>query len=88
MTSHNLVTIDFDSDVVSESHEAETTSKKKCLQKVLEESEVSEVIFRDCNNLEDIDSHIPSESQPLLGSGSDHHETHQVIYNQFPSKSN
>lgn len=83
MTSENLVTIDFDSDIVNCNNGDEISSNNnfKCHQKYLEETEV---IFSDCNNLEDIER-IASESQPLLGGG-DHHDSHQIFYNQFPSE--
>lgn len=78
MTSENLVTIDFDSDVANSDHNADISSIN-CYNR-----ETSEILFSGDNNLEDIER--INESQPLLGGGSDSHDGHQIIYNQFPSK--
>jgi hypothetical protein len=90
MTSEQLVTIDFDSDIVNNSHDEEIVAKNsKSYQKNnIYLNEETEVIFSECNSssLEDIER-IANESQPLLGGGCDQHDTHQIIYNQFPSKS-
>lgn len=86
MTTENLVTIDFDSENVN-SENSGLSPKNKNHQKSHQKNllEDTDVIFSD-NILEDEIERIPNESQPLLGGG-DHHDTHQIIYNQFPSKS-
>jgi hypothetical protein len=85
MTSENLVTIDFDTDSADADQDAEINAKSSFnsaigRQKILEEPE--EIIFSGGDS--NLDEILVSESQPLLGSGD--HETHQIIYNQFPSK--
>ena len=86
MSSENLVNIDIDSDGIHNEHEVEISgnnknSNNRNYQKVL--TEENEIIFSCDNNLDECDR-LPSESQPLLGT--DHHDTNQIIYNQFPSE--
>jgi len=80
MTTENLVTIDFEPELVN-SENAQITPIKNLLKSnqknILDDSDV---IFSDSLD-EDTER---NESQPLLGG--EHHETHQIIYNQFPSK--
>lgn len=74
------MTIDFDCE--NENSENSGLSPTKSHQKInLDETEV---IFSDPNATNSLEDDLPNESQPLLGG--DHHETHQIIYNQFPSK--
>lgn len=79
MTTENLVTIDFEPEPVN-SENAQITPIKNLLKSnqknILDDSDV---IFSDSLD-EDADR---NESQPLLGG--EHHETHQIIYNQFPN---
>lgn len=94
MTSENLVTIDFDSDTVNAGQNEEAGPKNNsynCIRqntKLLEET--AEIVFSgdiDCN-LDEILVNESNESQPLLGGCSTDHDTHQIVYNQFPSKFN
>jgi hypothetical protein len=77
MTTENLVTIDFDSELVNNNNEIDENSEKN--QEIDLTSEI--VLFGDNSNLEDVDS-LQNESQPLLGG--DHHD--HITYNQFPGK--
>lgn len=91
MSVENLVTIDFDSDGVNSHRDGENEEEvtkqnsnnfnNRNYPKNTDET--TDVIFSDNNCL--MDDRIANESQPLLG-GLDHHEAHQIIYNQFPSK--
>jgi hypothetical protein len=76
MTTENLVTIDFDSELVHNNNEIDENSEKN-IQEI--DSEI--VLFGDNSILEDVDS-LHNESQPLLGG--DHHD--HITYNQFPGK--
>lgn len=87
MSTENLVNIDIESDGTHHEYGEESSANQKInnnrnYQKVL--SEESEIIFSCDNILDDCDRLGPNESQPLLGL--DHHDGHQIIYNQFPSE--
>lgn len=84
MSVENLVTIDFESDGVHNEHDEDINSKNiNCNNRNYPKNDETDVVFNDNNSL--MDDRIANESQPLLG-GLDHHEAHQIIYNQFPSK--
>lgn len=82
-TTENLLNYDMD-DEIQKNHEIDKskTNSSKNYQKILSD-ENEEIIFS-CDN-DGYDVRLSNESQPLLG-GNDHHEVHQIIYNQFPSR--
>lgn len=91
MTTENLVTIDFDSEIVNNNNEIDVNEKNQnnpnfhCNQEI---DLIPDVSFKDHHNLEDCET-ITGESQPLLGGGDhhDHHDHHDhITYNQFPGK--
>jgi hypothetical protein len=77
MTTENLVTIDFDSEIV-DNNDIDEQPKPRTNQEIDLTPEVS---YSDHNNLDDSET-ILNESQPLLGG--DHHD--HITYNQFPGK--
>lgn len=87
MSVENLVKIEFESEGVNSKHtddddEGEiSANNKNCNNR--NQSYSDEVMICDNNSQ---DESLANESQPLLGGGLDHHDAHQVIYNQFPSK--
>lgn len=81
MTTENLVTIDFDSEIANNNNEIDVNAKNQISFLHSQEIDsIPDVSFIDENNLEDSDR-ITGESQPLLG---DHHD--HITYNQFPGK--
>lgn len=84
MTTENLVTIDFDSELVNNNNQIDVNEKNQNSSSFLsQEIDLNpEVDFKDHHNLEDTDS-IAGENQPLLGG--DHHD--HITYNQFPGES-
>ncbi|CRK99222.1 CLUMA_CG012654, isoform A [Clunio marinus] len=82
MTTENLVTVDFDSEIANNNNEIDlnTKSYNNCNYQSQEIDFIPDVSFSDQQiSLEETDR-ILSESQPLLGS--DHHD--HITYNQFP----
>lgn len=80
MTTENLVTIDFDSEIVNNNNDIDEHSARNA--KVFsQEIDLTPDVSFDHNNLEDSET-ILNESQPLLGG--DHHD--HITYNQFPGK--
>lgn len=84
MSVENLVTIDFESDGINQENDEGISAKNNNRNYPKNISDETEVIFNDSNSL--MEDRLANESQPLLG-GMDHHDVHQIIYNQFPSKS-
>ena len=79
MTTENLVTIDFDSELVNNNNEIDVTEKNQNNSPLIQNhQEIDLIPDVSYNNLEDCDT-ITGESQPLLG------DTH-ITYNQFPGK--
>lgn len=82
----DLVTIDFDSDSVNNNNEFDAIKSVHHQNNLLHnpqtdlEDLLPEVSFKD--NLEDSETNLNGESQPLLGA--DHHD--HITYNQFPGK--
>lgn len=85
MTTENLVTIDFDSELASNNNEIDVNDKNSRRSSNFHSQEIDlipDVSYKDHHgNLEDVET-IVGESQPLLGG--DHHE--HITYNQFPGK--
>lgn len=83
MSTENLVNIDIESDDINIEHDVDISAnnKNRNYQKI--NSDDSEIIFS-CDNQLDENERLANESQPLLGV--DHHDAHQIIYNQFPSE--
>lgn len=83
MTTENLVTIDFDSELANNNNEIDVNAKK---QNILNYDDqeidfIPEVSF-DTDQFSSLeDERIVGESQPLLG---DHHD--HITYNQFPGE--
>jgi hypothetical protein len=80
MTTENLVTIDFDSEIVNNNNEIDEHLPKNPNIPNQEIDLTPDVSFSD-HNLDDSEA-ILNESQPLLGG--DHHD--HITYNQFPGK--
>ena len=81
MTTANLVTIDFDSEIANNNNEIDENSAKNCQE--IEIDLTPELgSYSDSSILEDIDT-INNESQPLLGGD---HTDHSITYNQFPGE--
>lgn len=89
MTTENLVTIDFDSEIVNNNNEIDVNEKNQN-NPIFHSQEIDlipDVSFKDHNhNLEDSDT-ITGESQPLLGGEHHDHHDHTITYNQFPGES-
>lgn len=86
MTTENLVTIDFDSEIVNNNNEIDVNEKNKNNSNFSQEIDlIPDVSFKEHHNLEDSES-LVGESQPLLGGGD--HDQHQITYNQFPGEKN
>lgn len=82
MTTENLVTIDFDSELASNNNEIDEKNSRSSNFHSQEIDLIPDVSYKDHHsNLEDVET-IVGESQPLLGG--DHHE--HITYNQFPGK--
>lgn len=85
MTTENLVTIDFDSEIVNNNNEIDVNEKNQNNSNFhsQEIDLIPDVSFKDQHhNLEDLEA-LVGESQPLLGGD---HDQHQITYNQFPGK--
>lgn len=88
MSIENLVKIDIESEGANSEHddnpkeELSAKSNNCNIRNQKYSDETEEVMICDSNSL---DESLANESQPLLG-GLDHHDGHQIIYNQFPSK--
>jgi hypothetical protein len=80
MTTENLVTIDFDSEIGHNNNEIDVNEKNQNSFLSQEIDLIPDVSFKD-QNLEDCET-IVGESQPLLGG--DHHD--HITYNQFPGE--
>ena len=83
MTTENLVTIDFESELAKNNNEIDVIEKKNQNSQEIDFI-VEDVCFSDHhhqNNLEDTET-ILNESQPLLGGDCHDH----ITYNQFPGK--
>jgi hypothetical protein len=80
MTTEQLVTIDFDSEIAHNNNEIDVNEKNQNSFLSQEIDLIPEVSFKD-HNLEDSET-IVGESQPLLGG--DHHD--HITYNQFPGE--
>lgn len=85
MTTENLVTIDFDSEIVNNNNEIDVNEKSQNNSNFLsQEIDLPDVSYKDQHhNLEECEA-LVGESQPLLGGGD--HEQHQITYNQFPGE--
>ena len=86
MTTENLVTIDFDSEIVNNNNEIDV-NEKNLTNSSFHSQEIDlipDVSYKDQHhNLEDSEGFV-GESQPLLGGGD--HDQHQITYNQFPGE--
>jgi hypothetical protein len=80
MTTENLVTIDFDSEIGHNNNEIDVNEKNQNSFVNQEIDLIPDVCFKD-QNLDDSET-IVGESQPLLGG--DHHD--HITYNQFPGE--
>lgn len=80
MTTENLVTIDFDSEIANNNNEICVNEKNFHGQEI---DFIPDVSFKDHHILEDTEV-LVGESQPLLGGGD--HDQHQITYNQFPGQ--
>jgi hypothetical protein len=82
MTTENLVTIDFDSEIVNNNNEIDVIVKSQNNSHYNQEIDlIPDVSFNDQHQHMLDDDRIVGESQPLLG---DHHD--HITYNQFPGK--
>lgn len=88
MSVEKLVTIDIESEGGNSEHddndegELNAKSNTSIIRNQKYSDETEEVMICDSNSL---DGSLANESQPLLG-GLEHHDGHQIIYNQFPSE--
>lgn len=83
MTTENLVSIDFDSEIVNNNNEIHVNEKNQNNSNFLSQEIdlIPDVSYKDHqHNLEDAE--IVGESQPLLGGDCHDH----ITYNQFPGE--